>query len=98
MLRRLDETRDKLLAMKDAGYPRQGHYKLCDRCAEKDTCPRAYQGIAYALQCIITLDKTTVYTSVISSFINDLGRLFAIQEDSQMPKRSKQASDDALQR
>ena len=39
MLRRLDETRDKLLAMKAAGYPRQGHYKLCDRCAEQATCP-----------------------------------------------------------
>ena len=42
MLRRLDETRDKLLAVKEQGYPRQGHYKLCDRCAEKDTCPRAH--------------------------------------------------------
>ena len=39
MLRRVEDARDQLLAMKQAGYPRQGHYQLCARCVEKDTCP-----------------------------------------------------------
>ena len=37
MMQRLDGARDKLLAMKEAGYPRQGHYRQCAKCAEKDT-------------------------------------------------------------
>ena len=37
MMHRLDDARDKLLAMKEAGYPRQGHYRQCTKCAEKDT-------------------------------------------------------------
>ena len=37
MMNRLDGARDKLLEMKAQNYPRQGHYRQCTKCAEKDT-------------------------------------------------------------